>query len=231
MEILMDSRFGFDGVRSPIPWLDGSMFTDGYDSCNMGRGWMAVDNIFKPRGRGNSFYGYGNENMDGLNELNKNQESYSEDDVHKSIKYNVWASTPNGNKKLDVAYQKAQQKSGGKHKRTFVGVAEMAGSVDFNKNVEYWKQDKWIGCFHVKMEANRCLRYMLASSESFMILSSMRTVRREYRKQRPRSNYFRSSRNRCPKLVDDVKGAKPVILSDKKLVVANGIANRVANAC
>lgn len=33
--------------------------------------------------------------------------SYSEDDVHKSIKYNVWASTPNGNKKLQAAYQEA----------------------------------------------------------------------------------------------------------------------------
>lgn len=39
--------------------------------------------------------------------------SYNEDDVHKSIKYNLWASTPNGNKKLDAAYQEAQQKSGG----------------------------------------------------------------------------------------------------------------------
>ena len=39
--------------------------------------------------------------------------SYSEDDVHKSIKYNVWASTPNGNKKLAAAYQEAQQKPGG----------------------------------------------------------------------------------------------------------------------
>jgi hypothetical protein len=39
--------------------------------------------------------------------------SYSEDDVHKCIKYNVWASTPNGNKKLDAAYQEAGQKSGG----------------------------------------------------------------------------------------------------------------------
>jgi hypothetical protein len=36
--------------------------------------------------------------------------SYSEDDVHKSIKYNVWASTPNGNKKLDAGYQEAQEK-------------------------------------------------------------------------------------------------------------------------
>jgi hypothetical protein len=39
--------------------------------------------------------------------------SYSEDDVHKSIKYNVWASTPNGNKKLDAAYQEAKEKPGG----------------------------------------------------------------------------------------------------------------------
>lgn len=37
--------------------------------------------------------------------------SYSEDDVHKSIKYNVWASTSNGNKKLDAAYQEAKEKS------------------------------------------------------------------------------------------------------------------------
>lgn len=35
--------------------------------------------------------------------------SYSEDDIHKSIKYNVWASTPNGNKRLDAAYQEAQK--------------------------------------------------------------------------------------------------------------------------
>jgi hypothetical protein len=34
--------------------------------------------------------------------------SYSEDDVHKGIKYNVWASTPNGNNKLDAAFHEAQ---------------------------------------------------------------------------------------------------------------------------
>ncbi|XP_011089706.1 YTH domain-containing family protein 1-like [Sesamum indicum] len=195
--------------------------SNGYDTRASGRGWMAVDSKYKPRGRGNGFYNYGNESIDGLNELNrgprakgsKNQKgfvpvalavkgqnismsgttdneekkssvtpdreqynrpdfpetyanakffiikSYSEDDVHKSIKYNVWASTPNGNKKLDAAYQDAQQKpedcpvflffsvntSG-----QFVGVAEMTGPVDFNKNVEYWQQDKWIGCFPVK---------------------------------------------------------------------------------
>lgn len=36
--------------------------------------------------------------------------SYSEDDIHKSIKYGVWASTPNGNKKLDAAFQDAETK-------------------------------------------------------------------------------------------------------------------------
>lgn len=39
--------------------------------------------------------------------------SYSEDDVHKSIKYNVWASTPVGNKRLEAAYQEALTRSGG----------------------------------------------------------------------------------------------------------------------
>ncbi|EPS72124.1 hypothetical protein M569_02632, partial [Genlisea aurea] len=85
--------------------------------------------------------------------------SYSEDDVHKSIKYNIWASTDNGNKKLDAAYQEAEQKAGGcpvflffsvNASGQFVGVAEMIGPVDFNKSVEYWQQDKWIGCFPVK---------------------------------------------------------------------------------
>ena len=42
--------------------------------------------------------------------------SYSEDDVHKSIKYNVWSSTPNGNKKLENAYEDAQRIAAGKWK-------------------------------------------------------------------------------------------------------------------
>lgn len=148
--------------------------SSGYQSRTNNRGWLAADK-FKPRGRGGGYYGFDNENLDGLNELNrgprakgsKNQKgftpitlavkgqqipftatndnekensslvpdreqynrpdfpetysdakffvikSYSEDDVHKSVKYNVWSSTPNGNKKLDEAYKEAQQKSSG----------------------------------------------------------------------------------------------------------------------
>ncbi|CAL9051089.1 unnamed protein product [Musa banksii] len=60
--------------------------------------------------------------------------SYSEDDIHKSIKYNVWASTGYGNNKLDAGYQEAQGKAGGcpvllflsvNTSGQFVGVAEM----------------------------------------------------------------------------------------------------------
>ncbi|GMH00108.1 hypothetical protein Nepgr_001947 [Nepenthes gracilis] len=295
-----DPRFGFDGIRSPIPWLDGPFFSDGqprpvtsnsftspasqanyapssrnqslsphanvmglhhpkpisgmgtahgfinhmypskfygrygntvrtssdygsngYDARNSDRGCFAVDSKYRNRGRSNAFFGYGNENMDGLNELNrgprakscKNQtgfapftlavrgqnvtshgnhdeekgglnmildreqfncadfpesypdakffiiKSYSEDDVHKSIKYNVWSSTPNGNKKLDAAYQEAREKSCGcplflffsvNTSGQFVGIAEMVGPVDFHKDVDYWQQDKWNGSFPVQ---------------------------------------------------------------------------------
>lgn len=89
--------------------------------------------------------------------------SYSEDDIHKSIKYNVWASTPNGNKRLDSAYQDALNKTVEKGSKCplflffsvnasgqFCGVAEMVGRVDFNKNMDFWQQDKWTGSFPVK---------------------------------------------------------------------------------
>ncbi|KAG2554630.1 YTH domain-containing protein ECT4-like isoform X4 [Panicum virgatum] len=85
--------------------------------------------------------------------------SYSEDDIHKSIKYNVWASTTNGNKKLDAAYQDSQSKGSAcpiflffsvNTSGQFVGVAEMTGAVDFEKTLEYWQQDKWNGSFSVK---------------------------------------------------------------------------------
>ncbi|XP_042387483.1 YTH domain-containing protein ECT4-like [Zingiber officinale] len=186
-----------------------------YDSSMNGRWVMSMDNKYKHRGQGNGFYGYGNENLEGLSELNKGPraghfrsqkgfgpnfsvavrgqslstsvqdssevpdkdkynktdflvtysdakffiiKSYSEDDIHKSIKYNVWASTPHGNKKLDAAYQESKEKNGCpvfllfsvNTSGQFVGVAEMVGPVDFNKTLDYWQQDKWIGCFPVK---------------------------------------------------------------------------------
>ncbi|KAJ4874427.1 evolutionarily conserved C-terminal region 8 [Raphanus sativus] len=89
--------------------------------------------------------------------------SYREDDIHKSIKYSVWSSTLNGNKKLDSAYQESQkkvaEKSGTCHvflffsvnaSGQFCGVAEMTGRVDYEKSMDFWQQDKWTGYFPVK---------------------------------------------------------------------------------
>ncbi|KAJ6394896.1 hypothetical protein OIU77_023998 [Salix suchowensis] len=89
--------------------------------------------------------------------------SYNEDDVHKSIKYDVWASTPNGNKKLDAAFHNAEVVSSETSTKCpiflffsvngsgqFVGLAEMVGQVDFNKDMDFWQIDKWNGFFPVK---------------------------------------------------------------------------------
>ncbi|KAL8484756.1 hypothetical protein ACS0TY_027165 [Phlomoides rotata] len=89
--------------------------------------------------------------------------SYSEDDVHKSIKYNVWSSTPNGNKKLNAAYEDAKRIAPGGSRGCpiflffsvnasgqFCGVAEMTGPVDFHRDMDFWQQDKWSGSFPVK---------------------------------------------------------------------------------
>ncbi|KAH7681469.1 YTH domain-containing protein [Dioscorea alata] len=89
--------------------------------------------------------------------------SYCEDNIHKSIKYSVWSSTPYGNKKLEDAYQNAEAESrvNGKicpiflffsvnSSGQFVGVAEMVGPVDFKKNLDFWQQNGRGGFFPVK---------------------------------------------------------------------------------
>ncbi|CAA0814077.1 evolutionarily conserved C-terminal region 11 [Striga hermonthica] len=89
--------------------------------------------------------------------------SYSEDDIHKCIKYDVWSSTPNGNKKLHDAFCEADAKVKETGVRCpvflffsvngsgqFVGVAEMTGQVNFSKNMDFWQLDKWNGFFPIK---------------------------------------------------------------------------------
>uniref|UniRef100_A0A3B3S729 YTH domain-containing family protein n=1 Tax=Paramormyrops kingsleyae TaxID=1676925 RepID=A0A3B3S729_9TELE len=82
--------------------------------------------------------------------------SYSEDDIHRSIKYNVWCSTEHGNKRLDAAYRSLGAKgplyllfsvNGSGH---FCGVAEMRSPVDYNTCAGVWSQDKWKGRFDVR---------------------------------------------------------------------------------
>uniref|UniRef100_A0A4W3JUA9 YTH domain-containing family protein n=1 Tax=Callorhinchus milii TaxID=7868 RepID=A0A4W3JUA9_CALMI len=82
--------------------------------------------------------------------------SYSEDDIHRSIKYSIWCSTEHGNKRLDAAFRSLNGKgplyllfsvNGSGH---FCGVAEMKSAVDYNAYAGVWSQDKWKGKFEVK---------------------------------------------------------------------------------
>uniref|UniRef100_A0ACD6A8P8 Uncharacterized protein n=1 Tax=Avena sativa TaxID=4498 RepID=A0ACD6A8P8_AVESA len=211
----MSSMYSSNAMYNANAYGPGFWYGSHLYGSGMYGGWNTLsDGKYKPRERTYGSYRFGNENIDGLNELKrgprsnpikteqgtgaadvataKGQElptsdasdavvkdqynkadfvetysdakffvikSYSEDDVHKSIKYNVWASTPNGNKRLDAAYQAAKDESSNSPvflffsvntSGQFVGLAEMVGRVDFNKTVEYWQQDKWTGCFPVK---------------------------------------------------------------------------------
>lgn len=82
--------------------------------------------------------------------------SYAEDDIHRSIKYNIWTSTEHGNRRLDQAFRDQKGKggvylffsvNGSGH---FCGVAQMVSEVDFNTVTGVWAQDKWKGRFEVK---------------------------------------------------------------------------------
>ncbi|KAL1491187.1 hypothetical protein ABEB36_011825 [Hypothenemus hampei] len=82
--------------------------------------------------------------------------SYSEDDIHRSIKYEIWCSTEHGNKRLDHAYREREGNgcvylffsvNGSGH---FCGMAQMISPVDYHSNSSVWSQDKWKGQFKVR---------------------------------------------------------------------------------
>ena len=82
--------------------------------------------------------------------------SYSEDDIHRSIKYSIWCSTEHGNKNLDAAYRERESKgpvyllysvNGSGH---FCGMAQMMSPVNYHTSSKVWAQDKWKGQFEVK---------------------------------------------------------------------------------
>ena len=84
--------------------------------------------------------------------------SFSEEDVHKSIKYGVWSSSKNGNLTLSHAFQVAKEKNGNVYlffscngSGRYVGIARMKTPCDENRNFEFWTQDgKWTGLFDVE---------------------------------------------------------------------------------
>ena len=84
--------------------------------------------------------------------------SFSEEDVHKSIKYGVWSSSKNGNQTLTNSFNLTKEKNGNVYlffscngSGRFVGVARMKSPCDNEKSFEYWTQDeKWPGLFEVE---------------------------------------------------------------------------------
>ncbi len=84
--------------------------------------------------------------------------SFSEEDVHKSIKYNVWSSTKAGNQTLNSAYKMTSEKGGHVYlffscngSGRYVGLARMRSPVSEDKHFMYWTQDsKWPGLFDVE---------------------------------------------------------------------------------
>ncbi len=84
--------------------------------------------------------------------------SFSEEDVHKSIKYGVWSSSKNGNLTLNNAYNITKEKNGSVYlffscngSGRFTGICRMKTPCDENKHFEFWTQDnKWPGLFEVE---------------------------------------------------------------------------------
>ncbi|XP_033121621.1 YTH domain-containing family protein 3-like isoform X2 [Anneissia japonica] len=113
--------------------------------------------------------------------------SYSEDDIHRSIKYSIWCSTEHGNRRLDSAFRQQSGKgpvyllysvNGSGH---FCGVAEMLSAVDYNVSTGVWAQDKWKGrldvrWIYVKDVPNSQLRHIrLENNENKPVTNSRDT--------------------------------------------------------
>ncbi|KAE8219516.1 hypothetical protein CF319_g6803 [Tilletia indica] len=98
--------------------------------------------------------------------------SFTEDDVYKCLKYEIWASTDKGNQRLDRAFREnsrapgeASSDGGGKGTGPgpiflffsvnasghFCGMAQMLTPVDYSTSSNVWAQDgKWKGTFKVR---------------------------------------------------------------------------------
>jgi hypothetical protein len=84
--------------------------------------------------------------------------SYSEEDVHKSMKYQVWTSTQEGNKRLNEGYKLCQTEKCPLYlffsvngSGQFLGVCKMTSEVTLTEKFAHWMQEgKWTGKFKVE---------------------------------------------------------------------------------
>lgn len=119
--------------------------------------------------------------------------SFSEDDVHRSIKYGIWCSTDHGNKRLDAAF-KAQKSAAIGYCPTylffsvngsgyFCGMAEMLSTVDYNNtgksvwvNNDKFKAQFMVKWIYVKDVPNRQFRHIrLENNENKPVTNSRDT--------------------------------------------------------
>jgi len=113
--------------------------------------------------------------------------SYSEDDVHKAIKYGVWASTDTGNRRLDTAYRDTSAKGpvylffSVNASGQFSGMAQMDSALDYTNKFGCWAQDKWSGSFAIKwtfikdIPNNQFRHIVLANNEGKPVTNSRDT--------------------------------------------------------
>lgn len=97
--------------------------------------------------------------------------SFTEDDVFKSIKFEIWSSTPLGNNRLDKAFKESSNRFAGDDEVPlgdgprgpiyllfsvnasghFCGVAEMLTPLDYSATANVWAQnDKWKGSMQLR---------------------------------------------------------------------------------
>uniref|UniRef100_M4DCN7 YTH domain-containing family protein n=1 Tax=Brassica campestris TaxID=3711 RepID=M4DCN7_BRACM len=156
-----------------------------------------------------------------------------EDDIHKSIKYNVWSSTSNGNKKLNAAYNEA---AGDKSScpvflifsvntsGQFVGLAEMMA--------ECWQQDKWVGCFPVKCHIvkdilNSSLRHITLENDENKPVTNSRDTQEVKIEQGVKQSFTASDKKATPK---DKSKETSVIAEVAEEISQNSVAE-VASTC
>jgi hypothetical protein len=79
--------------------------------------------------------------------------SFTEEDVHKAIKYNLWTSSDSAMKTLDEAYNSKEKVLlifNSKQSGRLLGIAEMKSRVAFEKYFPLWTQDFQKGFFEIE---------------------------------------------------------------------------------
>ncbi|XP_047109186.1 YTH domain-containing family protein 3 [Schistocerca piceifrons] len=170
--------------------------------------------------------------------------SYSEDDIHRSIKYEIWCSTEHGNKRLDQAFREREAKGGGpvflffsvNGSGHFCGMAQMVSPVDYNSSSSVWSQDKWKGQFrvrwiYVKDVPNAQLRHIrLENNDNKSVTNSRDTQEVPFEKGRHVLRILHSFRHTTSIFDDFVHYEKRQEEEDNRKVVAQAAAQAAANA-